>query len=39
MRKEFVLSKQLLRSGTGIGANLAEAECASAKRIFQNLLP
>lgn len=25
-RKEFVLSKQLLRSGTAIGANLAEAE-------------
>lgn len=24
-QKEFVLSKQLLRSGTSIGANLAEA--------------
>lgn len=26
-KKEFVLSKQLLRSGTSIGANVAEAEC------------
>ena len=25
-KKEFVLSKQLLRSGTSIGANVAEAE-------------
>ena len=33
-RKEFVLSKQLLRSGTGIGANLAEAECAISKKDF-----
>jgi len=24
-RKEYVLSKQLLRSGTSIGANIAEA--------------
>ena len=28
-KKEFVLSKQLLRSGTSIGANVAEAETAS----------
>jgi four helix bundle protein len=27
-KKEFVLSKQILRSGTSIGANLSEAECA-----------
>ena len=34
-RNEFVLSKQILRSGTSIGANLAEAECAiSKKRLF-----
>ena len=33
-RKEFVLSKQLLRSGTDIGANLAEAECAISKKDF-----
>ncbi len=26
-KKEFVLSKQLLRSGTSIGANVSEAEC------------
>jgi four helix bundle protein len=32
--KEFILSKQLLRSGTSIGANLAEAECAISKRDF-----
>ena len=25
-KKEFVLSKQLLRSGTSIGANIAEAQ-------------
>lgn len=33
-RKEYVLSKQLLRSGTSIGANLAEAECAMSKKDF-----
>ena len=33
-KKEFVLSKQLLRSGTSIGANLAEAECAISKNDF-----
>jgi len=27
-KKEFVLAKQILRSGTSIGANLFEAECA-----------
>ncbi|MCL1786189.1 MAG: four helix bundle protein [Alphaproteobacteria bacterium] len=27
-KKEFVLSKQILKSGTSIGANLAEAKCA-----------
>ena len=26
IKKEYVLSKQLLRSGTSIGANVAEAE-------------
>ncbi len=29
--KEYVLSKQLLRSGTSIGANLAEAGAALSK--------
>lgn len=33
-KKEFVLSKQLLRSGTSIGANLAEAETAISKKDF-----
>ena len=27
-KREYVLSKQLLRCGTSIGANLAESECA-----------
>ena len=30
-KKEFVMSKQVLRSGTGIGANLSESECAISK--------
>lgn len=33
-KKEFVLSKQLLRSGTSIGSNLAEAECAISRKDF-----
>lgn len=33
-KKEYVLSKQLLRSGTSIGANIAEANCAISKKIF-----
>ena len=33
-KKEIVLSKQLLRSGTSVGANLAEAECAISRRDF-----
>ena len=33
-KSESVLSKQLLRSGTSIGANLAEAECSSSERDF-----
>lgn len=33
-KKEFVLSKQLLRSGTSIGANIAEAICAFSKKDF-----
>ena len=32
--KEYVLSKQLLRSGTSIGANVAEAEQAQSKPDF-----
>lgn len=33
-KKEFVLSKQLLRSGTSIGANIREAEHAQSKADF-----
>lgn len=33
-KNEFVLSKQLLRSGTSIGANIAEAECGISKKDF-----
>jgi four helix bundle protein len=33
-RKEFVLSKQLLRSGTSIGANIREAGYANSRRDF-----
>lgn len=35
-QKEFVLSKQLLRSGTAIGALLKEAEHAQSKPDFLN---
>ena len=31
---EYTLSKQFLRSGTSIGANLAESECAMSKKDF-----
>ena len=33
-KKEFVLSKQILRSGTSIGANLSEAQCSITKKEF-----
>ena len=33
-RKEYILSKQLLRSGTSIGANIAESECAISRKDF-----
>jgi four helix bundle protein len=32
--KEYVLSKQLLRSGTSIGANIEEATAAQSKKEF-----
>lgn len=35
-KNEYVLSKQLLRSGTSIGANIAESECASSQKDFLN---
>ena len=33
-KKEWVLSKQLLRSGTSIGANIVEAQAAMSKKDF-----
>ena len=33
-RKEFVMSKQMLRSGTSIGANICEAEEGQSKADF-----
>ena len=33
-KKEFVLSKQVLRSGTSIGANIREANVAQSKKEF-----
>lgn len=35
-KNEFVLSKQFLRSGTSIGANVTEAQYASSKKDFLN---
>ena len=35
-KREFVLSKQLLRCGTSIGANLAEAQYGSSRKDFLN---
>ena len=34
VEKEFILSKQLLRSGTGIGANIAESQSAQSSADF-----
>ncbi|MBR2639781.1 MAG: four helix bundle protein [Oscillospiraceae bacterium] len=33
-KKEFIISKQLLRSGTSIGANVSEAEQAQSRADF-----
>ena len=33
-KKEYVLSKQILRSGTSIGANISEAQFAQSKADF-----
>ncbi len=33
-KKEFILSKQLLRAGTSVGANIAEAEQAQSRADF-----
>jgi four helix bundle protein len=37
-KKETVLSEQLLRAGTGIGATLARADCAVNKQEFLGML-
>lgn len=33
-KKEFILSKQVLRSGTSIGANVSEAVCGQSRADF-----
>ena len=33
-RKEYVMSRQILRCGTSIGANVKEAQCAQTKKDF-----
>jgi four helix bundle protein len=33
-KREFILSKQILRSGTSIGANIEEASGAQSKKDF-----
>lgn len=35
-QKEFILSKQLMRSGTSVGAMIREAEHAETKKDFQH---
>ena len=35
-KKEYVLSKQVLRSGTSVGANIHEAERGVSRRDFSN---
>lgn len=37
-KKEFVMSKQLLRSGTSVGANINEALSSESKRDFVHKL-
>ena len=32
--REYVISRQILRSGTSIGANVKEAQCAQTKKDF-----
>ena len=33
-KQEYVISKQVLRSGTSIGANIAEAQEGQSKKVF-----
>ena len=37
-KNEFIMSKQILRSGTSIGANISEARFASSKKDFASKL-
>ncbi|MBQ8135518.1 MAG: four helix bundle protein [Clostridia bacterium] len=37
-KKEYVLSKQILRSGTSIGANISESEYAQSRKDFLSKL-
>jgi len=37
-KKEFVMSKQLLRSGTSVGANIRESQNAQSKADFVHKL-
>ncbi|RKY47077.1 MAG: four helix bundle protein [Candidatus Neomarinimicrobiota bacterium] len=37
-KKDYVISNQLLRSGTSIGANVYEAQCAASRKDFNNKL-
>jgi four helix bundle protein len=37
-KKEFVMSKQLLRSGTAVGALVRETEMAESKKDFRRSL-
>ena len=37
-KREYTLSNQILRSGTSIGANIAESVCAISKKDFQSKL-
>ncbi len=33
-KKEYIISNQITRSGTSIGANIAEAECSMSQKDF-----
>ena len=33
-KKEYVMARQVLKAGTSIGANIAEAKCAISKKDF-----
>lgn len=38
MRKKFVIARQLLKSGTSIGANVREAQNAESRSDFSSLV-